>query len=298
MKRDQLVGRFLFAVGLALAVPACGGGDADSDSADVTAKKDPLMMPASIVDWQDRQGWGEHHLKWHTERRWDLLDPSNVAWAEKKGWTRAELQEGAKGNGLEFLAMHRAMLHILSANFPKSRKLWAGWAEVPTDPRDKTSPMPNGQDAEFAEPMLQALERLGDERIGEFESDDDLGLFIETRLRPTSSNPSRRSSDTSAGIHNYLHNRFMDPDSTIDVGDPSVNLKNRMFWRLHGWLDARWTAFRTAKGLSDDDPEYTEAIEAAHHDLEMKMKGPAPGDGAEEPAPESLTKSFEQDDSL
>ena len=35
-----------------------------------------------------------------------------VAWAQKQGWTRADIQEGEKGNGLEFLAMHRAMMNL------------------------------------------------------------------------------------------------------------------------------------------------------------------------------------------
>src|SRR4030095_16314074 len=96
---------------------------------------------------------------------------------------------------------HRAMIRMLLEEFPKSKKYFAGWDEVPTNPRDKTSPMPHGGDEPFAEPMLAALERLSDEHIAEFESDDELGRFLETRLRPTSSNPGARSKDQSTRIH-------------------------------------------------------------------------------------------------
>ena len=291
----ELAPRVFLALALSLAAPACGGSDTDAVTGDATAKSDPLLLPKSIVEWQDQRGWGRHHLEWHTVRRWDVLDASGRDWAERQGWDRAAKQEGAKGNGLEFLAMHRAMIRMLLEEFPKSSKYFTGWTEVPTNPRDKTSPMPHGGDEPFAEPMLAALERLSDEHIAEFESDDELGRFLETRMRPTSSNPGARSKDQSSGIHNYLHNRFMDPESEIDVGDPSVNLKNKMFWRLHGWIESRWTAFREAKGLTEDDPEYAEALEMARMHLEHTVKG-VPGDP--EPPPDSLLKSFEEDDSL
>ena len=274
----------------------CAGTDDGSDSSNVKSSRDPLALPQSIIDFQNARGWGDHHLEWHTERQWDRLNPSDRDWAKKHGWKRAGLQEGQKGNGLEFLAMHRAMLRMLTDEFPKNRKYFTGWTTPPTNPRDKTSPLPHGQDTEFDANMAEAIEKLAN-HIDDFKTDDELGLFIETKARPTMSDPRHRSDDPSAGIHNYLHNRFMDPDSSIDIGDPHVNLQNKMFWRLHGWIDARWTAFREAKGLTEDQADYASAIEAATAELEMKMSGGATK-GVPDAPPDSLTKFFEGDDSL
>jgi hypothetical protein len=117
--------------------------------------------------------------------------------------------------------------------------------------------------------MLAALDRIHDDtRLAEFADDDEFGLWVQTRMRPTASEPFDATEDTTAGLHNYLHGRFQDPKSPINVGNPGVNLENEVFWRIHGWLDARWSAYRAAKGLTDDDPAYLAALEAAatwHH---------------------------------
>ena len=45
-----------------------------------------------------------------------------------------------------------------------------------------------------------------------------------------------------------------------------------MFWRIHGWIDARWTAYRKAKGLDDaTDPTYLAALQDAQQWLDAAM---------------------------
>src|SRR3954454_15892175 len=98
------------------AEPADPGSELTDDdlAADrVGAPVDPLRLPSAIVTFENQNGWGNHHIEWHTSRRWDLLDSSSLAWAKRQGWTRATLQEGVAGNGLEFLAMHRVMIRQL-----------------------------------------------------------------------------------------------------------------------------------------------------------------------------------------
>ena len=88
-----------------------------------------------------------------------------------------------------------------------------------------------------------------------------------------------------------MHNRFSDPKSAIDIGDPSVNLGNKRFWRLHGWIDAVWTKYRAIRKLGEDDPVYKQALidaQAGMHDHTMKGLGGAAGD----PMPESLHHLF------
>ncbi len=235
-------------------------GEADG-KADSTSSKS-WAMPKSILDYEKQNGWGQHHIEWHIERRWDLLSSSDLSWAKGQGWTRQKVQEGQKGNGLEFLAMHRIMMDMLIGKFPKYKSLFAGWDTPPTNPRDKSNPLPHSETTAFDDQMLDAIGEL-ETKLDSFTSDDDLGLYLETALRPTKSNPGAKSKDGSTGIHNYLHNRFADPSNPVDIGDPTVNLGNQLFWRLHGWIDARWTAYRAAKGLTNNDPAYQAALNDA-----------------------------------
>jgi len=289
-------------IGLVL-VTSLLGACAVADLGDVTAEPtydgpadgwgvsaDPLLMPKSIVTYVNAHHWGAMHLKWHTERRWDLLPSASLAYAKKQGWMRAPLQEGAKGNGLAFLAMHRMMMHMLVELYPTTKKYFAGWSEPPTAARDKHDPLPGGATTEFDPNMTMAIDRLQND-LGSFKSDDELGLFIETSLRPTAADPNARTTDKAAGIHNYIHNRFADPASKIDIGDPTVNLQNKRFWRLHGWIDAIWTEYRAQAGLTEDDPAYVAALKQAMDDMPAESKGL--GGAAGDPPPDELLKLFE-----
>jgi hypothetical protein len=258
---------------------------------------DTAFDPA-IVGWMRQNGWGMHHLEWHTVRQWDRLDQASRDWAAQQGWRRAAVQEGEAGNGLEFLAMHRAMIELLREQFPNHGDLFRGWSSPPTDPNDRDDPLPNGAATPFPQNYLDAITKLRD-APGSFASDDKLGQYIETRARPVPGDPFARDPDTSAGIHNFLHNRFSDSNSPIDMGNPLVNIENARFWRLHGWIDRSWTASRTARGLSDTDPQFRAAIDAekahltthAHHHA-MMAAAPIPPIAAAGPPPASILHPF------
>jgi hypothetical protein len=270
-----------------------------SDDFIVGNPDDPNAMPREIFDFVDQQDWGAHHLEWHTVRQWDRLPADGQEWARRQNWGRAQIQEGAKGNGLEFLAMHRVMIRMMRERFSAHAELFDGWKTPPVDCADRSDPCgpdPRSQ-GDFNPDKLEAIKKL-EEDIGSFKDDDALGLYIETTARPTVIDPRAAAPDKSAGVHNYLHVRFMDPNSSIDIGDPSVNLKNRGFWRIHGWLEARWTEFRKIKNLSDEDPKYQAAIQKAEAMLAVK-RGPV-GAAMEsslkkDPPPRSLTKFFEKE---
>jgi hypothetical protein len=263
--------------------------DTSTDSTDLTSSS--FTMPKAIIGYENQMGWGTHHLRWHTERQWNLLNPSDKAWAVKQGWSAATIQEGRPGNGLEFLAMHRVMIGLLVKQYPQYKALFTGWTVIPTKPNDPTAPKTSET---FTPDMLNAVDKLQN-HIGDFATDDDFGVYLETELRPTSSNPDARSTDPSTGIHNFIHNRFADSSSPIDLGDPSKNLGNKVFWRLHGWIDARWTAFRVAKGLSDSDPAYVAALANANSEMMKDMPKDGGPLGQDNTPPESLTKFFEQE---
>lgn len=240
-------------------------------------------MPQEIVDWLLQRGWGDHHLRWHVERRWDVFAaraPGVIAWAEQQGWSRYPVQEGMAGNGLEFLAMHRAMIRALAKTFPQQAALFTGWPRVPAQPDDPDNPVPvtDPDDPPRALDVahVDAATRLQDDP-GSFFTDDDFGAFVETTDRPTVDDPLAVSEEPGAGLHNYLHGRFSDETSPIDMGDPQVNLQNRLFWRLHGWIDRVWTGFREAKGLQETDPGYVAALRAgARHMGVEETLFPAP----------------------
>lgn len=216
-----------------------------------------LVMPSDMLLWMKGQDWNQHHWRWHFARWWDLFSPADQEVLRQSGVTRAERQEGAPGNGLDFLAMHRVMIQMLREQFPAHAGLLAGWTRPPTDPHDPENPLPGGNDEPFDQNMRHAVDRLHDQ-LGAFASEDGFGHFIQT---------SRKSQDPEAGVHGYLHNRWADRNSPVDLGAPEKNLGNRIFWRLHGWIDARWTAFRAAKGLPDDEPGYVAALQEARQGM-------------------------------
>lgn len=234
---------------------------------------DPLRMPEPLASYMEGHAWGQMHLQWHTERRWDRLPPEALAYAQHQGWARAARQEGDAGNGLEFLAMHREMLHELVEHDPSAASYLAGWTAPPTDPHDAADPVPDGAATPFDPAMAEALDRLA-HHLDSFKTDDELGRYIETSFGTT---------DRTAGVHNYLHNRFQDPASPIDIGNPAVNLMNQRFWRLHGWIDHVWAAWRTQTHASDTAPDYVAALRAAHEAMTMKMRAIPSG-----PPPKSL----------
>ena len=235
-------------------------------------------MPQPIIDWMQARDWGSHHLEWHFVRQWDLQPSTNISWAISQGWSRASRQEGQVGNGLEFLVMHRAMIELLRENFPAHVGLFSGWSTVPTNPNSPSDPMPvNGQPRAFDANMTLAIRSLSSNSyLASLPSDDRLGLMIETRLRPVPGNPRAISSDPTTGLHNYIHSRFSDATSDIDMGNPLRNLGNQTFWRLHGWIDARWTAYRLAKGLPAEDATLRSLIDAekAHLNMSHMHHGP------------------------
>lgn len=262
------------------------------------------MMPEEIRAWMNARQWGAHHIEWHAVRKWDLQVPAAQAQMTQLGWQRAEHQEGSPGNGLDFLTMHRAMLQLIVQSFPAHADLLTGWATPPTDPDDSVDPMPeNGLTRSFSADMQAAITSLHD-HLDSFDSEDDLGRYIETSLRPSAADPAARSDDPSTGIHNYLHSRFSDESSPVNMGDPEVNLGNQRFWKLHGWIDARWSAYRQLKGLSDTDAEYAARLEAekqhlggmghaGHHMVNLEMAVPAlllPSQQAR--LPRSVTRPF------
>ncbi len=233
------------------------GGDGKSDgSPNVTWKANIAnIIPKSVHEYLEKYQWGDYHIVFHMSRKWYLLGDQGRGWLKRVGESAADLQEGDPGNGLEFLAMHRAMISHLTDR-------WGNEA-VSNDPdgRTKFKDVLKGwtTDAEVVAALTKAggdvnafkagLAKINDFRS--FTSEDEFGNFLQTTLRlsgevdPEDSAIRSYSRDATkgAGNHNWLHGQFMDGASPIDVGNPQTNLSNIMFWRIHGWIEAKWKQF-------------------------------------------------------
>jgi hypothetical protein len=262
-------------VGLEEEEEPCGRtGDARADDGPIAHQ-----MPADVVAFLETNRWGDAHFEFHTTRRWDGLPQSAKERFTEAGLERNPTQEGQVGTGIEFLAMHRHMLRHMRAAFPAHAALLAGWTSVPTDPADVENPVPGG--AAFSGQMLTALGRVGDpvQLTARFPDDDAFGLWIQTAVVEANDlNPPRPNADKTAGLHNYLHSRWAERDSPINLQNSLVNLQHEYFWRLHGWLDAQWSAYRAAMGLVDEsDATYQAAMAAAQAWMHART-GPLPDD--------------------
>jgi hypothetical protein len=250
-------------------------------------------IPSEITHWMNNLGWGDHHLRWHIERRWDRFEyrdqfahPTSrvIPWAISQGWSRYEPQEGAPDNGIEFLAMHRAMLLALTQQFPQHAALFTGWTQVPMAVNDPNDPVPVNPGAPLPGALSQAYQDAAarlQSQPESFASEDALGVYMQTTDLPTPANPLADSPEAGAGIHNHLHGRFTLVGSPINIGNPQVNIQNQRFWRLHGWINQVWSGYRSHGGLSDEAPAYVAALrQGAQHmrveDLLFPTGGVAP----------------------
>ena len=297
----SMIGGLVFAIAGA-ASSGCAEAPVDQQQACnglEAAITDPNAMPEDLMAYLDEHHWSHMHLDFHVARMWDILGADSQQWAADQGIARWKQQEGEVGTGIEFLAMHRLMLAELRAQFPQHVALFDGWTSPPTEAADPAGPV-SPTTAPFSQAMRDGIDRLTS-KLDTFASDDEMALYLQTTRRPTADNPRGRSSERGAGLHNYLHNRYNDESSPINVGDPALNLKNQIFWRIHGWVDARWTAYRTAKGLDDaTDPAYLKAMADAKVWMDDVMQhtahmGDKTDDGCET-VPDEVRNLF--DDSL
>lgn len=255
----------IWILGLALAASVAGIGCGDTDETAASSEENisewngqvPHIVPKPVFDFLSENQWGDHHLVFHMSRRYFVGGDGVRSWLESQHEKYAELQEGDADNGVEFLAMHQAMIERLREKFGSVKtsgdtgfktfgKVLDGWN---TDAKllaaiDKYG---NG----YGKAQLQAaLPAVND--FASFETEDEFGLFLQTTLRisyevdPNDSFKRFYTRDTraGAGIHNSLHGMFADQSSPVDVGDPQTNLGNQLFWGIHGWIEAKWLAFQ------------------------------------------------------
>src|SRR3954468_4959639 len=134
-----LIGSLSFATACVAEEPSSGddsgvfGGDGKADGSpnvrwDASIEN---IVPKAVHEYLEKYQWGDYHIVFHMSRKWYLLGDQGRTWLKHVGEASADLQEGDPGNGIEFLAMHRAMIAHL-----KNR--W-GTEAVTNDPDGRTT---------------------------------------------------------------------------------------------------------------------------------------------------------------
>jgi len=226
------------------------------------------LVPQIVLDWMDEHQFAESHDGWHLVRKWDQTcrksNATTCAAAErlvKQGLSRAPIQQGAPGDGLAFMMMHRHMIVMLKSAFPKNAALFNGFVKIPKAKADAENPQP-WRDIRWSSNNLRGFEILEniEQHLDQFPTEDDLGQYIENTYRWTAQSPTSPVNAPGSGLHGALHAQWSVSGSPGALIEQAVDVKNYVFWKLHGWIDDVWERYRKAKGLKDDDPAYQKLL--------------------------------------
>jgi hypothetical protein len=218
-----------------------------------------LPLPKAVLDWMDERVWKPSHDAWHNIRR--CRGGGLPGGGEMGGSTNicshAELvpehQECADAeDGYAFLVMHRHMMIALRQAFPQHADLFAGFPKFPYDATDVPEQWRGRFGTGWTQQILDVANTLEDveNKLSQFPTEGDLGKYIQCGTM----------TNGASSIHGALHFKWVVNDSPNSLGKQPVNIGNYMFWKLHGWIDHIWERYRTAKGLSDDEPKLQAAL--------------------------------------
>ena len=255
----------------------------------------PNAVPKVVFEFLELFNWGDYHVVFHRARQNPRRDSYWGKFFERYNIPipPPHLQEGTLENGVEFLCMHRAMIHQLVelfgdvpvTNDPDGRETFAemmeGWR---TDEEALAALRKANADMSF---FVGALKNLND--FGSFKSEGEFGQYIQSRgilLQPPAEfdvNPR-----PFAGMHNQLHGAMSD-SSQIGVQHVRYNLHSILFWRLHGWIDNKWKQFEASRQRSVEEQQvYDKHMHAVGSRLD-KMS-PALQQSVEEKAEKEATR--------
>lgn len=266
---------------------------------DVGNGKHDLELPQEMAAWLLERNWVQEHGDWHNIRRWDqqcggkLDGCAAIAEMEARGLWRAPIQEQQTGDGYAFLVMHRHMIMGFKSAFPKHADIIDGFATVPMSKDDPLNPVP-WVDVSWSDTQKAGITLLQDieNNLSYFDSEDDLGLWIQYAIGSMSGMSSGFDGGMPpdfdggmppgfdggvpggstgvqydskgrplGGIHGGLHSQWTIAGSPYLLTDNNTNTRLYAFWRLHGWIDAMWERYRTAKGITAADPAYLAEME-------------------------------------
>lgn len=228
----------------------------------------PSEVKSMLADERHR----EHHHLWHFVRnkdRWSNLPATDRQQLTEADWVAPQF-EGEPGAGIDFLGMHREMIErtneaLSNAGAPGWSQV-VGWDPIPWEEDDEDWPVPAWelnpppwateerwqQFTELAvlarsQQQVDEMRRIASifrntDRLKEMELDE-LGIAIE------------------GTIHGWMHLRWSgkshdDAFSTDPDNDwlffPWSSHVNKVFWKLHGWIDERIGDWETTTGQTAD----------------------------------------------
>jgi hypothetical protein len=229
-----------------------------------------LLVPELVEKWMDENQFAQAHDGWHLVRKWDQSCRKSNAPAQgctaaqrllAQGLKRAPIQQGAPGDGLAFMMAHRHMIQVLKATFPKHTSLFDGFKKVPRSKADPENPM-TWRNVSWSADNLKGFDILEniEQNLGMFSSEDELGNYIQNTYRWTAQQPISSLNLAGDGLHGALHAQWSVNGSPANLINQAVDVKNHVFWKLHGWIDDVWQRYRVAKGLKENDPEYQKLL--------------------------------------
>jgi hypothetical protein len=235
----------------------------------VGATKD-LLVPQLVLDWMDENQFAQAHDGWHLVRKWDQSCRKSNATAAtcaaaqtlaNEGLSRAPIQQGAPGDGYAFMVMHRHMIRMLKMSFPKHEALFSAFDHVPRTQSDSQNPT-SWKNISWTADNIQGFDILEniEQHLDQFATEDDLGQYIENTYKWTAQNPTEAVIAAGSGLHGALHSQWSVNGSPANLIMQSVDVKNFIFWKLHGWIDNVWERYRKAKGIGEDDAKYQQAL--------------------------------------
>ncbi|MFF5363741.1 hypothetical protein ACFY4I_30850 [Streptomyces scabiei] len=280
-------------------------------------------FPKPVIDSMADRAMRLHHMLWHTARDdWMIFTPEQQEVFRHHGWepprpswtardpiTGKRRVEFDNGSGEDFLFMHREMIaavnEILADLGDPQHPRVEGWPTIPA-PEDAEYPVPPAfgvpGDSQFTNAIREAKTEQSFNRI----RTEEAKYTDPARLRGMTLR--RLGAEIEFGIHNMMHLRWaaqmpeyrpggdefsIDPrwdDASYNwLADTYSAHVNPIFWKLHGWVDARIDDWMAANELTGPvpwsfDPPWSGPAghDPHHHPVARLVLQAHPGNGEAE----------------
>jgi hypothetical protein len=217
-----------------------------------------LPLPKPVLDWIDERVWKQSHDAWHNIRRcrggggFGMPAMGGIDICSHTELVPAHQECADAEDGYEFLVMHRHMMIGLRQAFPSHKQLFEGFPHFPFAAEDVPEQWRSRFGTGWTQQILDTANTLEhiEDNLAQFPTEGDLGKYIQCG----------GMSNGASSIHGALHFKWVVNESPNSLGKQPVNIGNFMFWKLHGWIDQVWERYRTAKGLTDDEPKLKDAL--------------------------------------
>lgn len=243
-------------------------------------------FPKPVIDAMADRAMRMHHMLWHSTRdSWADLTTAEKKVFSDHGWVPPRRSRGPtnpatgdrpveldNGSGEDFLYMHRQMIaevngilaEVGDPQYPRVQ----GWVTIPA-PDDADFPVPPAYGLPGGDPngTQDVKSQAEDDRIHALEAQvTDPAVLRQVTL-------GRLGSFVEFFIHNALHMRWSaqmpeyrpgGEESNVDakwddsaynwLGDTYSSHVNPLFWKIHGWVDARIDDWMAANNLQGPVP--------------------------------------------